>query len=198
MMMFMRMIMVVIMMMMTAKKGNNTLWKIGVHTKLLSTPSANGHWQEVTQQVFGENTICLDIGTGKKSYRQKRKQNVNKELFRQCWNIFKYIVQQRRSGSICFLCLEYKRNDILDIFEKFLGQNFKNPPLHAFERVCSHTHVIWETHFWEELIEGKRKCCCGGRFVGNELEEWPRVSFLSPWLPKLWDGNVFLVERIRK
>ena len=51
---------------MTAKKGNNTLCKIGVHTKLLSTPSANGHWQEVTQQVFGENTICLDIGTRKK------------------------------------------------------------------------------------------------------------------------------------
>ena len=80
----------------------------------------------------------------------------------------------------------------------FLVKTLKNPPLQAFEWVCSHTHIIWETHFWEEWIEEKRKCCCGGRFVGNELEEWPRVSFLSPWLPKLWDGNVFVVERIRK
>ena len=125
MMMVMLLVMMMFMMMIMVVMGNNTLCKIGVHTKLLSTPSANGHWQEVTQQVFGENTICLDIGTGKKSYRQKRKQNVNKELFRQCWNNFKYIVQQRRSGSICFLCLEYKMKDILGIFEKFLGQNFK-------------------------------------------------------------------------
>ena len=98
-----------------------------------------------------------------------------------------------------FLCLEYKRKDIWGIFEKYLGQNLKKSLLPAFQWVCYNTHVIWETHFWEEWIEEKRKCCCGGRFVGNELEEWPRVSFLSPWLPKLWDGNVFVVEiKIRR